>query len=493
MKRFILLLLVIFCSMQGFAQIRLSAIKVEDWIKKNFTGQGVVVGNITQKGYPLSVLSFTNKDILEIPQGLVLSTGNSYHVAGYNGTHNQSSAFTTDSQADPDLSVYIKEKLFDICSIEFDFVPTENSVQFNYQFGSDEYPEYVGSAYNDIFAFIISDGVSKKNIALVPESKVPVSINTINHKLNTNHYIDNNLFSQVVVKRQQPAANKNYGTLPGRVLRAVGSIFGGDGGAAPDRVVIQPDPELIKSRNPTMYRNLRYDGITKKMVAQAYVTPYKKYHLKIIIADVSDNIYDSGVFIEDRSLTAKKDVTQPGFQDYPDLSKLVDPNLILQGKSLEEILPEGYKPTIEKSAPQYVPLRDPGPLTEEPRPVRVQTPAKADAVALNNVVVNFEFDKSDVQPAEMEKLRRAMLEYQKVRGQYTFEIKGHTDSIGSLDYNMALSERRNRAVREAIREILGAAPAVPAQAKAFIEPVAENSTEEGRHANRRVEVIFKRK
>ncbi len=263
--------------------------------------------------------------------------------------------------------------------------------------------------------------------------------------------------------------------------------------SSPDRVVIQPDPELIKTRNPTLYRNLRYDGVTRKMVAQTYVTPYKKYHLKIIIADVSDNIYDSGVFIEDRSLTSKKDITQPGFEDYPDLSKVVDANLILQGKTLQESLPEGYKITEDKPVSQYVPLRDPAPVTEEPRPVMVSPKPENPSLILNNVVVNFDFDKSEIKPEELEKLRKAMQEYQQVKQFYTFEIKGHTDSIGSMSYNIALSERRNSAVREAIQRILGTAPPVRAQAKAYVEPVADNATEEGRYANRRVELIFRRK
>jgi len=110
----------------------------------------------------------------------------------------------------------------------------------------------------------------------------------------------------------------------------------------------------------------------KKLVAQSYVTPYKKYHLKIVIADVADNIYDSGVFIEDRSLTSKKDVQQPGFVDYPDLSKVIDPNLILQGKTLEEILPANYKKEIAEPAEQIV-------AAVQQAPASVSQPAPAAA------------------------------------------------------------------------------------------------------------------
>jgi outer membrane protein OmpA-like peptidoglycan-associated protein len=494
-----LLLFMLVCSSLAKAQIRLSSINVDDWIKKNFSGQGVVIGNISHKGYPLSILSFTSSpNILQVPKGLILSSGNSFNVAGYNNSHNQSSTFTDVSvpASDPDLSKMIKEKLYDICSIEFDFVPMDNSIQFNYQFGSDEYPEYVDSPYNDIFAFIVSDESTSQNIAMVPGAGVPVSINTVNFKTNQDHFIDNNLYKQVVIKRQDPVKSTYRGTLPGRVLRGITSIFGDPNyGGNADRVVIAPDPELLKTLDANLYRNLRYDGITKKLVAQIYVTPYKKYHLKIVIADVSDNIYDSGVFIEDRSLTSRKDVNQPDFKDYPDLSKVIDPNLILQGKKLEEIIPESYKELLPQAAPplesvlKVAPAASPAPGTEVS-----PAPASKDISmpALENAVIYFDFDKSTISDSEMSKLKEAMARFQKLRGHYTFRITGHTDSIGSMEYNVALSRRRNEAVIKAISQILGRRH-LPAQAKSFTEPAAENNTDSGRQKNRRVEIIFERK
>jgi outer membrane protein OmpA-like peptidoglycan-associated protein len=507
MKKALLLISIVLISV-GLtkAQVRLSSINVDDWIRKNFTGQGVVIGNISHKGYPLSILSFTSTpNVLQVPKGLILSSGNSYNVAGYNNSHNQSSTFSDVSvpEMDKNLSALIKEKLFDICSVEFDFVPMDNSIQFNYQFGSDEYPEYVDSPYNDIFAFIVSDETGSKNIALIPGTNVPVSINTVNFKTNKEHFIDNNLYRQVVIKRQDPVKSTYRGTLPGRVLRAIASVFGSPNYAGnADRVVIAPDPELLKTMDQNLYRNLRYDGITKKLVAQMYVTPYKKYHLKIVLADVSDNIYDSGVFIEDRSLTAKKDVNQPAFVDYPDLSKVIDPNLILQGKKLEEIIPEAYRNEIPRSSVASQPTT-PAPVTATPVPqnsvsARIETrpavPAKTaeNVPVLENAVIYFDFDKHDIKSTEMAKLRDAMERFQKLSEYYTFRITGHTDSIGSMAYNVALSQRRNRSVIEAVNDILGIRN-LPAQPKSFTEPAADNSTDSGRAANRRVEIIFTRK
>lgn len=506
-KALLLILIFLFFGNLSKAQIRLSSINVDDWIKKNFSGQGVVIGNISHKGYPLSTLSFTSTpNVLQVPKGLILSSGNSFNVAGYNNSHNQSSTFSDVGipEIDKDLGALIKEKLFDICSIEFDFVPMDNSIQFNYQFGSDEYPEYVDSPYNDIFAFIVSDETTSKNIALIPGTNVPVSINTVNFKTNKEYFIDNNLYKQMIIKRQDPVKSTYRGTFPGRVLRGVASVFGSPNYAGtPDRVVIAPDPELLKTMDQNLYRNLRYDGITKKLVAQMYVTPYKKYHLKIVLADVADNIYDSGVFIEDRSLTAKKDVSQPAFRDYPDLSKVIDPNLILQGKKLEDIIPAGTISEVPKtvvtqptvSTPVSSPPIERTPVTTraETKPSPVST-AKAPVVVpvLENVVIYFDFDKSDIKDAEMAKLKDAMDRFQKLNEFYTFRITGHTDSIGSMAYNVALSKRRNQSVIEAVNEILGIRN-LPAQPKSFTEPAADNGTDSGRAANRRVEVIFTRK
>ena len=95
MKKYLYLLLSFLLFVEiSHAQIKLSSIKVDEWVKKNFTGQGVVVGNIKVRGYPLSTLSYTSAgNVLKLQKGLILSSGNSYNVAGYNNSHNQSSTF----------------------------------------------------------------------------------------------------------------------------------------------------------------------------------------------------------------------------------------------------------------------------------------------------------------------------------------------------------------------------------------------------------------
>jgi len=67
------------------------------------------------------------------------------------------------------------------------------------------------------------------------------------------------------------------------------------------------------------------------------------------------------------------------------------------------------------------------------------------------------------------------------------EIQGHTDSIGSEDYNMKLGEKRAEAVRRYMNEIQG----IPLHVMSAVsygesKPVADNDTKDGRNANRRV-------
>lgn len=70
------------------------------------------------------------------------------------------------------------------------------------------------------------------------------------------------------------------------------------------------------------------------------------------------------------------------------------------------------------------------------------------------------------------------------------EIQGHTDSVGSEDYNMKLGERR----AEAVRRYLNAQHAIPLHRMSVIsygesEPVTDNSTRDARAQNRRVVLV----
>ncbi len=72
----------------------------------------------------------------------------------------------------------------------------------------------------------------------------------------------------------------------------------------------------------------------------------------------------------------------------------------------------------------------------------------------------------------------------------SFAIVGHTDSEGGLDGNIALSERRARSVRRALIDRYGIPPdQIDARGIGYLAPRGPNDTEEGRIANRRVEIV----
>lgn len=438
--------IVLFAGWSSKAQIRVSQVDATKWVKESLAGKGVVIGNVKFHGSVSSIGSFTSSKVLEIQKGIVLSTGLASKVSGLNNKPNQTYSFG-DAENDADLKKFIKPNLYDISLIEFDFVPLENSFQFNYQFGSEEYPEYVGSTYNDVFGFFVSADSITKNIANIPGQDIPVSINAVNHQTNAGLFLNNNVFSNDAARRAAPV-------LIERKRRGLLSRIFSSASANEDDGSMPADATLVKNANSQLYRNLQFDGITKKLVAQTYVLPYKKYHLKIIIADVADNIYDSGVFIENNSLTAKRDTSQANFVNYPDISKIANPDLILAGKKLEDILP--------------------------------------DTVYLHDANIYFDFDKTDISYSELRKLKGIAAIYDRVKNKYTMRVAGHTDSIGNLEYNMELSRKRNQAVMDALQHIRVIDVPIEITEDAFLKPAASNETEEGRERNRRVEIYFVR-
>ena len=185
--------------------------------------------------------------VIGINTGVILSTGNVMTAPG----PNINGATSTDNVKGGDATLNaIVSPTGDAIGIEFDFVPESNVVSFRYVFASEEYNEYVGDVYNDIFGFFVSGGpeaYSNKNIAIVPGTpSTPVTINNINNGSYSAYYHDNS------------------------------------GGAY----------------------NIEFDGLTTVLTATCNVTPCQTYHMKLIVADVYDRIYDSGVFLESGSFSS---------------------------------------------------------------------------------------------------------------------------------------------------------------------------------------------
>ena len=101
----------------------------------------------------------------------------------------------------------------------------------------------------------------------------------------------------------------------------------------------------------------------------------------------------------------------------------------------------------------------------------------------------FDFDKSNVKPQYYEMLHK-FIEYVNYNN-YDVVIEGHTDSKGTNEYNMKLGMRRAVSVRDKLLEF-GMDPSriVGVTSKGEEQPVALNSTDEGRALNRRIEFIL---
>lgn len=133
----------------------------------------------------------------------------------------------------------------------------------------------------------------------------------------------------------------------------------------------------------------------------------------------------------------------------------------------------------------------PAPVAAAPAPVYV-APAPTPAPALPQKIVlegvNFDFDKSNLRQEDIAIIDRdaAVLDQW---GNVNIEVAGHTDSRGSDEYNMNLSQQRAETVRNYLVNKGIAADRLSAKGYGESQPVADNATDEGRFKNRRVELI----
>lgn len=230
----------------------------QNLISNIFLGEGVEVTNITFLGDPLAVGYFTGgASAIGIERGIVITSGRAQTLNTNYGCDAEGSDFASYANngagVENNLQPLVTEDLNDVCSYRISFIPTSDTLRFRYCFGSEEYPEYSCSPYNDVFGFFI-EGPNypvPTNIAIIPGTALPVAINNI-HPANS----------------QYPNCNP-YNA----------QYYNANGG----------------NSQPT------YDGFTDVFVAQAIVVPCQEYTITLSIADVSDDIFDSGVFLEAKS------------------------------------------------------------------------------------------------------------------------------------------------------------------------------------------------
>jgi hypothetical protein len=235
-------------------------------LAESLVGPGLSINNATFTGGASAAGSFTFTDptVIGFGQGIVLSSGNVADVVGVNVADSTSTDFMNPGDADlTKLSGYDTQ---DAAVLEFDFVPTANQVVFQYSFASDEYPEWVNTPFNDVFAFYVNgiNYATVRQIAGAPNSPfVPVAVNNIND------------------------GNTLY----------------------PEFVAARPDlfrPNYVNPNGGPSALDLEYDGITHVLTFQAPVTPGVTNHMKLAIADASDGVYDSAVFIQAGSLVSNE-------------------------------------------------------------------------------------------------------------------------------------------------------------------------------------------
>ncbi len=267
MKHFIII--VFLAPFSFFAQLITSSQTPGALVQNVLLGPGVTVSNIFYNGSPSAIGSFTAAGTnLGINSGIVMTTGTiAPGGSGPQGPNNVSNSGVDNGTAgyNPLNNLIGGLATKNASILEFDFVPFADTVKFKYVFGSEEYPEFVGSDFNDVFAFFISGpGIAGlQNIAKLPNGQV-VSINNVN-----NGYL------------ATPASNPAY------------FVPNGTGNDAP----FNSSPNYIQ-----------YDGFTKVLEAVSKVQCGQTYHLVIAIADAVDGIYDSGIFLEANSLSSKTPV-----------------------------------------------------------------------------------------------------------------------------------------------------------------------------------------
>lgn len=125
--------------------------------------------------------------------------------------------------------------------------------------------------------------------------------------------------------------------------------------------------------------------------------------------------------------------------------------------------------------------------------VAIQSPApapKAEIVAPSEFpeAANFAFDSSKIRPDanKIDELVKAA----NAQPNADIYVTGHTDNVGTEDYNKKLSLRRANAVAEELKKRGISADRIHVEGVGYSEPIASNDTEEGRAHNRRVDVVL---
>jgi len=237
----------------------------------NILGSGItVVGSPTYTGVTNQSGTFTGGSASGVgfDSGILMTSGNVNQVPGpnNNGIETVGVGDTSDDDVntglgtagDAQLTALAGFTTYDASVLQFGFQFGDGSVggdlYFNFVFASEEYVDYIGSEFNDAFGFFV-DGT---NIALVPGTSTPITINNVNNSTNSAYYRNN--------------VNNTNGI-------------------------------------PNLGLDLSFDGLTTVITAQLLGLGPGTHNMKFAVADTSDGILDAGVFIQAGTFSTEKPPT----------------------------------------------------------------------------------------------------------------------------------------------------------------------------------------
>ena len=203
-----------------------------------------------------------NGSVFGMEEGIILSTGKLSNAIGPNDNIQSETdgAWLGDSDLENALGI---RNTFDATILEFDFTANStNKVSFDYLFASEQYllsGTQSQCGYTDGFAFLIKEANTTnpyKNLAVIPGTDIPIKSNTVRGS--------------------------------GGLCEAINEQYFG---------------QYNQSNSPT-----NFNGETKILSAVTDIVPGVKYHLKLVIADQGNGLYDSGVFLKAGSFVGNKDL-----------------------------------------------------------------------------------------------------------------------------------------------------------------------------------------
>lgn len=228
----------------------------QQMVQNVLIGNGVSAFNITFSGNPNQIGTFNaSGSNIALPNGIVMSSGNvGTLITGGNPSTDvngpgDADILATAQSVSTNPSAGSINSTFDAAILEFDFIPQGDSVKFNFVFGSEEYTTWINTQYNDAFGFYLTGpnpaggNYTSTNLALVPNTTLPITISTIHPGLNSQYYI---------------------GSPVGHSL----------------------------------------NGITTPLEIAFAVNCGAVYHFKFAVADCMDGVLDTGVFLEGASFTS---------------------------------------------------------------------------------------------------------------------------------------------------------------------------------------------